>query len=70
MKNNISARIDIGIKANVSKVWEALTSPGMIKQYFFGTDTSTNWKPGTPITFEGEWQGKRYKDKGTVLDIR
>ena len=26
-------------------------------------------KKGSPITYEGEWQGKKYKDKGTIIDI-
>lgn len=67
MKNDITARAEINIKAPVSKVWDALTNPATIKQYFFGTDTHTDWKVGNPIRFTGEWEGKTYEDKGTVL---
>jgi uncharacterized protein YndB with AHSA1/START domain len=69
MKNNISAVVRININAPVAKVWEALTNPEIIKKYFFGTNTKTDWKPGSPIIFEGEWQGKKYQDKGTILDV-
>ncbi len=40
----------------------------MIKQYFFGTNTVTDWKVGSPVYFRGEWEGKKYEDKGTVLE--
>lgn len=55
------------INASRGKVWEALTNPEIIKQYFFGTNTVTDWKVGSPIFFRGEWDGKNYEDKGTIL---
>ncbi|MCW3071476.1 MAG: hypothetical protein JWO44_1366 [Bacteroidetes bacterium] len=70
MKNNITGKAGIRINAPVEKTWEALTKPELIKKYFFGTDTKTDWKPGSPITFSGEWQGKKYEDKGTVIDVQ
>ena len=70
MKTNISAEVNTVINAPVKKVWDALTKPEQIKEYFFGTDTTTDWKPGSPITFTGEWQGKKYQDKGTILDFK
>ena len=36
---------------------------------FFGTKTTSDWKVGSPITFSGEWEGKPYEDKGTILKI-
>jgi|KBSMisStandDraft_5_1062788.scaffolds.fasta_scaffold14533_3 uncharacterized protein YndB with AHSA1/START domain len=70
MKNNIKGQVSTKIKAPVARVWDALTNPETIKKYFFGTDTHTNWKVGSPIRFTGEWEGKSYEDKGTVLDFR
>jgi uncharacterized protein YndB with AHSA1/START domain len=69
MKTGITGKASINIDAPASKVWEALTTPELIKQYFFGTDTVSDWKVGSPIIFKGEWEGKQYKDKGTILDI-
>ena len=70
MKSNISSQIKAHISAPVFKVWEALTTPSIIKQYLFGTDTVTEWEKGGPIAFKGEWEGKTYEDKGTILDIK
>jgi uncharacterized protein YndB with AHSA1/START domain len=69
MKSTIKGTAVIIINATIAEVWEALTDPVIIRQYFFGTETLTDWKPGHSIKFRGEWQGRRYEDKGTILDI-
>ncbi|HKR06371.1 MAG TPA: SRPBCC family protein, partial [Bacteroidia bacterium] len=68
MKSNITGHAATSIHAPVSQVWDALTKPEIIKQYFFGTNAKSDWKPGSPLTFTGEWKGKTYEDKGTVLE--
>jgi uncharacterized protein YndB with AHSA1/START domain len=62
------AKITVIIRADVKSVWKALTDPAMIKQYFFGTDADSDWKKGSKVYFRGEWEGKPYEDKGTVLE--
>lgn len=63
-----SSSTSIVINAPKTAVWDALTNPVAVKQYFFGTDLVTDWVVGSPIYFRGEWQGKSYEDKGTVLE--
>src|SRR5687768_10112920 len=69
MEQKLVSRSSTIINAPVNKVWEALTNPSLIKEYLFGTNTITDWKKGSPITYEGEWEGKAYKDKGYIIDI-
>ena len=69
MENNIIANVSITIYASATKVWDYLTRPELIKQYFFETQTTSDWRVGGSITFEGEWEGRKYKDKGTILEI-
>lgn len=69
MNRKLLATTTTSIHATVAEVWEALVNPSIIKHYFHGTDTVTDWKLGSPITFTGEWQGKPYIDKGTILEI-
>jgi uncharacterized protein YndB with AHSA1/START domain len=64
-----SLKTAIEIKAPASKVWKALTEPPIVKQYSFGTDLTSDWEQGSPIIWEGEWNGNRYKDTGTILEI-
>lgn len=57
------------INAPRADVWDALTNPEKVKQYMHGTNMSTDWKEGSPISWKGEWKGKSYEDKGTVLAV-
>jgi uncharacterized protein YndB with AHSA1/START domain len=66
-KQTLTTTIDINAPA--AKVWKGLTDPELVKQYFFGTNLKSDWKEGSPITFSGEWDGKAYEDKGTILEI-
>src|SRR4051794_15739104 len=67
---NLIARAMTTIKAPKSKVWAALVTPAAVKQYFFGTDIASTWKEGSPVTWKGEWEGKRYEDKGVILQFK
>jgi uncharacterized protein YndB with AHSA1/START domain len=57
------------IRAPIEKVWDALVNPETIKQYMFGTQVSSDWKAGSAILWKGEWLGKRYEDKGVILQV-
>jgi uncharacterized protein YndB with AHSA1/START domain len=69
MNANLVATTSILITASREKVWDALINPDAIKQYMFGTTVATNWREGGPISWKGEWEGKAYEDKGTVLVV-
>ena len=69
MNKTLIAKATTTLNAPPSKVWEALTQPELIKQYLFGTQVTTDWKVGSPITYKGLWEGKAYEDKGKVLQI-
>lgn len=57
------------IHAPVSKVWQSLVNPEIIKQYLFDTDVITDWQVGSPILYRGEWQGRPFVDKGEIIKI-
>ena len=69
MNRKFVAEKRITIDASVDAVWQALTDPSLVKQYLHGTNMETSWKVGSPITWKGEWKGKTYEDKGTVLAV-
>ena len=64
---NHIANVETTISASTDKVWSALTDPGMIKKYMFGTTVISDWKEGSKIIWKGEWEGKAYEDKGKIL---
>jgi uncharacterized protein YndB with AHSA1/START domain len=67
--NPLIARATVTIDATSLKVWDALTQPDLIKQYLFGTTVTTDWQVGSPIIYEGQWQGQAYQDKGTIMQV-
>jgi uncharacterized protein YndB with AHSA1/START domain len=69
MNTNYTANASIRIRASTARVWDALTNPEVIKQYLFGTQASADWRVGGTITYRGEWEGKPYEDRGTILAI-
>jgi uncharacterized protein YndB with AHSA1/START domain len=62
------ASADIDISAPPDRVWMALTDPEEIAKYMFGTSVESTWRPGSSITWSGEWDGKPYQDKGEILE--
>jgi uncharacterized protein YndB with AHSA1/START domain len=70
MDNNLIAKASVTINASSEKVWDALVNPEAIKQYMFGTNVVTDWREGSPIIWQGEWQGRAYEDIGVILEIK
>lgn len=69
MPTDLTTCASITIEASRERVWHALTTPELIKQWFFGVDTQTDWVQGHPIVHRGEYQGVAYEDKGIILRI-
>ena len=69
MNKGFISKASITINVPVAKVWDALVTPETIKQYMFGADVVSNWKEGGPIIWKGEYQGKKYEDKGVILKL-
>jgi uncharacterized protein YndB with AHSA1/START domain len=67
MTEDLVATSAITIDASQSEVWDALTDQAALKQFAFGADVRSDWNVGSPITWSGEWKGKRFQDKGEVL---
>jgi|SRR5690625_3106818 len=68
MKKDLIAVSNIKINSSPEKIWKVLTAPKDIKKYLFGTKVKTNWKVGSPIIFQGEYDGQQYTDKGNVIE--
>lgn len=70
MTQSYIAKAEIDVNATPSQVWKALTDPELIAKYFFGTQVQTDWQPGSPIVWKGEYQDKEYEDKGEILEVQ
>lgn len=68
MLHDLTVSTSIEINAPIEHVWKTMTDPELIKLYLFGTETITDWKVGSNIIFQGEYNGTSYKDKGIVKE--
>lgn len=68
MNHDLEVKASVDIDASGAQVWKALTDPKIIKQYLFGTNCMTDWKVGSSIIFQGNYEGQSYMDKGLVVE--
>lgn len=69
MKNSLIVEASIRVDASPAQVWEALTTPKLIKKYLMGTNVTSDWKEGAEINYTGEYEGKKYHDKGIIKKL-
>lgn len=65
--SEVTAQVSRSIAAPPATVWQALVTPAMIKQYFFGSNVESDFQVGSPIHWRGEFNGKKYEDSGEIL---
>jgi len=63
------ATAETEVAAPAEHVWAALTDPGQIEQYMFGSHVESGWKAGDRIVWRGEYEGRRYEDHGEILEV-
>lgn len=69
MNNDHVAEASVTVDAARERVWDALVDPEDIEQYMFGTRVESDWEEGSAIIWRGEWEGKRYEDRGEILEL-
>jgi len=68
MSSNYKINREVRIKANKSEIWKALTTPELIKQYLMGANAISEWKVGSKIVYQGNFNGIEFRDEG-IIDI-
>ena len=64
-----TARVSRTLHASVDEVWRVLTNARTVGSLFMGSTVETDFHVGSPITFKGEFKGRRYEDKGEILGV-
>ncbi len=59
------------IRTTPEKLWEAISSPNVTQQYFFGTRVQSDFKPGSEISYhmEGPEGEARIPVKGKIVEV-
>jgi len=70
MRQPLNIRNSIDIHAPAAKVWNALTNPAETKKYMFGCEALSDWNPGSPLIWKGNFNGvELIAVKGTISKI-
>ena len=59
----------IEINCNVETLWDVLTKPEYIKQYMLNRTVETDWRVGSDIVWEGDYNGVNVFQRGKVISI-
>jgi uncharacterized protein YndB with AHSA1/START domain len=55
------------IRTSPQRLWEALTDPGFIRQYWYGVNVECAWRKGAP--WKMAFRDGRLADAGEILEI-
>jgi len=68
MEKQLFVQNSISINASAERVWDALTNPEQTKKYMFGCETVSDWKVGSPLLWQANYEGKDMVFvKGTIV---
>ena len=69
MVNDVIITRSILLNATPERVWEALTHPGMTRQYYYNCEVDSEWQAGSPLHWKGNYQGRNIEAEGKVLEV-
>lgn len=67
MSDQIQRKLTLNAKPE--DVWRVLTTPGETKKYMFNCEVSSDWKVGSEIKWNGNYQGYESGERGEILEI-
>jgi uncharacterized protein YndB with AHSA1/START domain len=67
-RQSIEQQIDL--PATIAQSWRLLTESFYTKQYMFNCEVQSTWVLGSPVIWEGNYQGYQAYQKGKVLAIQ
>ncbi len=66
----LNVESSITVNAPKAVLWDALTNPEKTKIYMFGCEAISDWKPGSPLIWRMDWEGKELVAvKGHIVRI-
>ena len=66
---NSAIAISRDIQADPERVWNAMTDPALVSEWMMGATVRSDWKPGSSITWSGEYNGQTFEDRGEIIAI-
>ena len=69
MAKALTAKCRIQIDNTVDEAWKALVNPEIVEKYMLGSKQLSDWRRGSSIIWKKEFNGRKFEDKGEVLEI-
>src|ERR1700687_2868546 len=63
------AKSSIQINNTVDEAWKALVDPEIVAKYMLGSQQVSDWQKGSSIIWRKDFNGRRFEDKGEILEI-
>jgi len=57
------------INADRERVWTAMTDPDLVSDWMMGARVRSDWRPGSEITWSGEYKSQSFEDRGEIIEI-
>src|SRR3954453_9871387 len=67
MADNLVARAVVEVRASADDLWSAMVDPAA--RWMVGSQITSTYVVGEPITFDGEWEGKQFQDHGVIVEV-
>ena len=69
MVNDLVVTRSVVLNATPARVWEALTHPGMTKEYLYNLEIQSDWAKGSEVRWTGDYHGRPVDEHGKILDL-
>src|SRR6202047_1827674 len=66
---NLIAKSSIQINNTVDEAWKALVNPEIVAKYMLKSQQVSDWQKGSNISWKKDFNGRRFEDKGEILEI-
>src|ERR1700674_5716619 len=66
---NLIAKSSIQINNTIDEAWKALVNPEIVEKYMLGSQQLSDWQKGSSIIWKKDFNGRKFVDKGEVLEI-
>lgn len=69
MVNDLVVTRSVVLNATPERVWEALTHPGMTKEYLYNCEVMSDWQKGGELRWKGDYHGRPVDEHGKILEL-
>jgi uncharacterized protein YndB with AHSA1/START domain len=66
MNKDLKMEVEFIYDSTTDTIWEYMTNPDLVKEYFFGTDLNIDLQAGGAIRYSGIYDDKEYVDAGII----